>query len=97
MTVQFKVSGKVTQSDRIPLASMTVRAFDKGLPSLGVQGEQQLGGDALTDAEGDYAITFAENNFNRGEPRYCRKVQPHLFTTDQRGDSHPQAVQPSDL
>jgi hypothetical protein len=52
MAVQFKVEGKVMQSGRSPLSSITVRAFDKGLPSLSARGEQQLGGDTLTDAEG---------------------------------------------
>src|SRR5262249_7225014 len=79
MTVQFKVDGKVTQSDRSPLSSMTVRAFDKGLPSLRTRGEQQLGDDAVTDTDGSYVISFSEEDFQRGTANWHGKLRPDLF------------------
>jgi hypothetical protein len=91
MAVQFKIEGTITQSetqsDRSLLSSITVRAFDKGLPSLGARGEQQLGTDALTDAEGRYAITFTEEDFSRGKSLRRGKVRPDLFIRVFDGDT----------
>jgi hypothetical protein len=93
MSSQFIVNGQITQTDGSSLANITVRAFDKDLPSLGARSEQQLGDDATTDAEVCHEIAFPEKEFQQGESRRRGKVRPDLFITDRRGDLQPQAVQ----
>src|SRR5215470_7170234 len=86
MTIKFKVNGKVTQSKEKHLHGVTVRAFDKGLPSLGARGEQQLGKGAMTDAEGNYEIIFAAEDFSKGESRRDN-VRPDLLIRVFDGDT----------
>ena len=53
------VKGRITQPDGIPLAELTVRAFDRDLR------QESLLGEATTDQDGHYAITYTADKLVR--------------------------------
>lgn len=66
----FVVRGQVTQADGSVSIGLTVRAFDKDLPSL--KSAEPLGellGEASTDKEGHYKITYTAEKFRRAEKK----------------------------
>jgi hypothetical protein len=87
MAKDFTICGHITISDGEPVAGLTVRAFDKDLPSLGARSEQGLGEEAITDAEGCYGIVFSDSEFQRGEARKRGKAQPDLLVRVFDGDA----------
>ncbi|MDO8948376.1 MAG: neuraminidase-like domain-containing protein [Desulfocapsaceae bacterium] len=60
-TPAYQVSGKVQQADASPLAGALVCAFDKDLR------HEQLLGEASTDRQGRYAISYTQAQFRRSE------------------------------
>jgi hypothetical protein len=64
MLNEFTVSG-ITPFGMQPARDVPRRAFNKAVPSLGARGKQQLGKDAMTDAEGNYEIIFTEGGFKQ--------------------------------
>src|SRR5262245_59866438 len=58
---RFVVHGEVRYADGQPAACLTVRAFDKDLR------HEELLGEALTDAEGNYEIGYSPVQFQRAE------------------------------
>ena len=80
MHTEFAVAGQIARPDGSPLSGLSVRAFDKDLPSLRARGldEQKLG-EAVTDAEGRYRIAFTGQDFRQGEVRRRGKLRPDLF------------------
>ena len=79
MTESFVCKGQITQQDGGSPRGLLVRCFDKDLPSLGGRSEQQLGGDVTTDDDGRYTISFATDDFQRGEGYNQRKIRPDVF------------------
>src|SRR5262249_12128595 len=81
--------GRLTGPDGQPLSGLGVRAFDKGLPSLGAGSEQRLGGnkDAITDAEGSYRIPYTQDDFTVGEAGNQIKARPDVFIRVYDGDT----------
>ncbi|ODA39374.1 neuraminidase-like domain-containing protein [Desulfosporosinus sp. BG] len=62
----FVVKGHIRATDGTPVAGVTVRAFDKGLANrTNLHGEIQLGVDTVTDASGQYCITYDSGWFTR--------------------------------
>lgn len=59
--MSFTVSGRVSRSDGSPLAGLTVTAFD-----CDMRHEQPLG-EAKTDAQGAYTITYRRSQFRRAD------------------------------
>ena len=70
-----------------PLTNVTVRAYDKDLPSLGSRSEQQIGDEDITDADGSYCISYPTDQFRRGESRRRKKLQPDLMIRVFDGDA----------
>jgi hypothetical protein len=64
-----------------------MRAFNKGLPSLGVRGERKLGAYALTDAEGRYRISFNGKSFGTVNLRTRIRIARRAGT-ERNGSSH---------
>src|SRR5262245_57174093 len=64
MKNEFKVEGRILDLNKRPLVGVTVRAFDRDLPSLK---RDELLGETITDAKGLYAIGFTEDKFRHGE------------------------------
>ena len=64
MAERFSVRGTITDARQQPVAGVTVRAYDKDLPSLN---RDQLLGEATTNDEGDYEIAFDEAAFRANE------------------------------
>jgi receptor-binding and translocation channel-forming TcA subunit of Tc toxin/ABC toxin-like protein/neuraminidase-like protein len=60
-TTQFVVHGQVRYADGQPAARVTVRVYDKDLRS------EELLGEMLTDAEGNYEIHYSPEQFKRAE------------------------------
>jgi hypothetical protein len=77
--LSFTVSGKIKQPNGPPFPGVTVRAFNKDLPSLGPRGETQLGTDAVTDADGFYKIFFTERDLQKASSNGRDKLRPDLF------------------
>jgi hypothetical protein len=75
----FTVNGKIKQPSGPPFPGVTVRAFNKGLPSLGPRGETQLGTDAVTDADGFYNICYTGKDLQRASANGQDKLRPDLF------------------
>lgn len=59
----FVVKGQIRQADSSPFVGAVVRAFDKDLRS------EQFLGEAVTDREGRYQITYTPNLFRRAEKK----------------------------
>jgi Tc toxin complex TcA C-terminal TcB-binding domain/Neuraminidase-like domain len=59
--VPFAVRGRVRETDGTAPATTTVRAFDKDLRS------EEILGEARTDEDGDYVITYGPERFRRAE------------------------------
>ncbi|MCK5229170.1 MAG: hypothetical protein KAR13_02830, partial [Desulfobulbaceae bacterium] len=60
---EFIVKGDILQADKSPLVDAFVRAFDKDLRS------EQLLGEAHTDEEGRYEISYTHAQFRRAEKK----------------------------
>ena len=76
MSSQFIISGSIFDLDKNPLADLTVKAFDKDLPSLNK--DQPLGQPAITDCEGYYRIEFGEKEFRNAEFR-CPDIYIEVY------------------
>ena len=63
-TPPFVVRGRVQHPDGSPVSGVVVRAFDQDLPSL--RADEQLG-DATTDPDGMYEITYDSARFAKNE------------------------------
>jgi hypothetical protein len=74
------MNDKVLQPSGPPFPSVTVRAFNKDLPSLGLRGETQLGTDAATDADGSHNISFTVKDLQKASANGQDKLRPDLFT-----------------
>jgi hypothetical protein len=61
----FIVRGVIRQENGAPMAGVTVRAFDRGLPSL--QPNEALLGETTTDAGGLYQITYTPDQLLHAE------------------------------
>lgn len=59
----FIVKGRIRQANKSPLVNGVVRAFDKDLRS------EQLLGEACTDKEGRYEISYTRAQFRRAEKK----------------------------
>lgn len=89
MSGLFEITGQVALPDGKPAPNVTLRAFDKSLPSLDARGlgERRLGGDALTDADGRYRIAFGEQDFQQGATRGRAKARPDIVVRAFDGDT----------
>jgi hypothetical protein len=76
MQKRFLISGRIFDLDKNPLADLTVKAFDKDLPSL--NNDQPLGKPTVTDCEGYYRIEFGENEFRNSEFR-CPDIYIEVY------------------
>ena len=69
MPEQYTITGMITAADGVSHGGIKVQAFDPDLPSL----ERRTGsalqwlGQALTDAEGHFQITYTLEQFSNGE------------------------------
>jgi len=64
MAQKYSVSGRVTTSAGHPVRGALVKAFDRDLPSLN---RDEYLGEAVTNAEGAYEISFTDEQFRRRE------------------------------
>src|SRR4051812_27203165 len=64
MPDEFVVRGVITDTQQRPVAGVSVRAFDRDLPSLD---RDELLGYAVTNDDGLYEIGFDETRFRTGE------------------------------
>ena len=71
-SLTYSVNGKITNRQGESLEGMTVRAFDLDIRTR----ENPLGQPAITDADGRYKISFAENEFKRSK---AEKGGPDLY------------------
>ena len=68
MAQQYLINGTITPPEGGDRADLRVQAFDRDLPSLErLQSTPQLLGDAITDAEGRFSITFTLERFTSGD------------------------------
>jgi hypothetical protein len=60
MPEQYTINGTITPTDGADRAGIKVRAFDRDLPSLECRtgSAAQMLGEAITDAEGRFQITY---------------------------------------
>jgi hypothetical protein len=79
MPKQFVVSGRITGANGQSFPGVVLRAFDKGLPSLGARAEQQLGAEAAADINGSYVISFSEEEFQRADTNGQHRQLPDLL------------------
>jgi hypothetical protein len=79
MAERFIVRGTITDTRQQPIVGITVRAFDKDLPSLN---RDELLGEAVTDAEGRYTVTFTEERFRRNERA---RADVYIVVVDREG------------
>ncbi|HNP51889.1 MAG TPA: hypothetical protein PKJ85_08850 [Nitrosomonas nitrosa] len=76
MPEQYSIIGSIVPPEGVDRAGIKVQAFDRDLPSL----ERRMGsapqilGEAITDAEGHFQITYTLEQFQTGEgiPRFRR-------------------------
>ncbi len=80
-TVRFIVRGKVSRSGEVfDLSGYIIRAFDKDLRA------EQFLGEAVTDTNGEYQISYAAEQFRRAE-KHTADLIVRIF--DQTGGYKP--------
>jgi len=68
MPEQFTITGFVLPPNNVPRLGIKVQAFDRDMPSMERRGSApELLGEAITDAQGGFKITYTLDQFQSGE------------------------------